>query len=226
MNTQSVAITLPSDIVYVSGTVNGTEYVWTNTEDNVWEAVVEKSHDETYVVVLEIINTLGTTTSEMFTLYYGVLNLITDRTSNDLEHWKALRDKGWLGMSEEERAEWLSPMKGCYNSSDMNRVESAVKYISELFISAGHSFAPEVKTSWQAKDRPTAEDMKRYFENVEKLRSLIPVYSTTPVAPTIKNKLDWQTANALEQILKDVHELIVKIIESCYYTGEVYAGEV
>ena len=204
MNTHSVAVNLPSNVTYVSGTVNGVEYVWTNTKDDVWEATVEKSQDGTYVVTLEIINTLGVTTNEKFTLFYGVVNLITDRTSEDVERWKTLLNKGWSRMSDEERAEWLTPMKGSYNSTDMNRVESAVEYIAELFVMAGYSFVPKVKTTWQAKDRPTIDDMKRYFDNVAKLRSLTDVYSTTPAAPTMKNNMDWQTANDLEQILSDI----------------------
>lgn len=227
MSTQNVTITLPTDVVYVSGSVNGVEYTWTNTTGNTWEAVVERSQDETYVVVLEIIDARGTTTSEKFTLYYSVLNLITDRTRADVERWKALRNKCWLETTDNEKSEWLTPMKGCYNSNDLNRVESAVQYISELFVSNGYYyFVPKVKTSWSAKDRPTVEDMERYFANVEKLRSTLPLYSTTPSAPTIKNKMDWQVANDLEQILLDVHEVITKLIESWYYSGDLYVGEV
>ena len=43
---QSVTVTLPSDVIYVSGTVNGIEYTWTNTEGYRWEAVVARTENE------------------------------------------------------------------------------------------------------------------------------------------------------------------------------------
>ena len=55
------------------------------------------------------------------------MNLITDRTAADVVRWKTLHDKGWEAMSAEEQSEWLGGMKGSYNYTDMNRVESAVK---------------------------------------------------------------------------------------------------
>ena len=71
--------------------------------------------------------------------------LITDRTKADVERWKTLRDKGWNGMTEAERNEWLgvivpkpSASKGMYTHRDMNRVESAVKQISERMRELGY----------------------------------------------------------------------------------------
>ena len=69
MDEQTVAVTLPTDVIYVSGTVNGTEYTWTNVDADRWEAVVARTESEIYVVALTLINDLGTTTNTNFTLY-------------------------------------------------------------------------------------------------------------------------------------------------------------
>ena len=53
-------------------------------------------------------------------------HLITDRTTQDVERVKALQAKAWQDMTEEEKVEWLSPLKGSYNYTDLNRVEEAV----------------------------------------------------------------------------------------------------
>ena len=44
-----------------------------------------------------------------------------------------MRDKGWAEMTAAERAEWVAGMKGAYNASDLNRVASAMAYLSQRF---------------------------------------------------------------------------------------------
>ena len=226
MSTQNVSVLLPSDVAYVSGTVNGVEYTWTNIEGNRWEAVVERTESEIYVVVLTIINTLGTTTVENFTLYYGTLSLITDRTAQDVERWRYLHTKGWEAMSEAERDEWQTSLKGAYNYTDMNRVESAVQFIADRFLDLGYYVAPEVKLVWSVSDHPTKVDMERYFANIALLRSILTVLPTTPKAPTTEKKLDYQVANDIEQILTDVDRLISSVKQGWYYAGDVFTGEI
>ncbi len=226
MDEQNVAVTLPTDVIYVSGTVNGVEYTWTNTEANRWEAVVPRTENEVYVVVLTLINDLGTATNANFTLYYGTLNLITDRTERDVERWRLLHSKGWASMTEDEKVEWQTALKGAYNYVDLNRVESAVEYIANELTEAGYFVAPEVKTVWTVKDHPTKADMERYFANVGLLRSILPMYPTTPKTPTTKKKLDYLVANDIEQILSDVDRRINGIKQGWYYAGDVFTGEV
>ena len=226
MDTQTVAVALPNDVIYVSGTVNGTEYTWTNTEGNRCEAVVARTENEIYVVVLELINALGTTTNASFTLYYGTLNLITDRTEQDVERWRLLHSKGYQAMTEEETAEWRTALKGAYNYVDMNRVETAVDFLASRLEELGYFVDPEVKTVWTVSDHPTKADMDRYYGNVALLRSILPMYSTTPQPPTTRKKMDYLVANDVEQILSDVDRRIQGIKQSWYYAGDVFAGEI
>ena len=224
--TQLISAALPADVIYCTGTVNGVSYVWTNTSDNTWETTVERAEDDTYVVELTMVNGMGSTTTRNFTLYYGLLNLITDRTEEDRLYWKKLRDKGWAAMTDEERETWHSPMKGSYNYTDMNRVESAVQYIARKMSDMGYRVAPVVKTVWSVSDKPTRADMDRYFANVAKLRSMITVYTTTPKPTTTNKKFDYRAANDLEKILADLNELLMNIGLSWFYSGEIFAGEV
>jgi len=226
MDTQNVAVTLPSDVVYVSGTVNGIEYTWTNTDADRWEAVVERTESEIYVVALTLTNGLGTTTNANFTLYCGILSLITDRTERDVERWRLLHNKGFDALTEEEKAEWKAGMKGAYNYTDLNRVESAVVFIANRLSESGYYVAPVVKPSWSVKDHPTKEDMDRYMGNIALLRSILPLYPMTPKAPTTKKKMDYLVANDIEKILSDVDRQISAINQSWYYAGDVFTGEV
>lgn len=66
--------------------------------------------------------------------------LITDRTQSDVTHWQELHDKGWAGMTDEEKAEWnTASMKGAYNYTDLNRVTEAMDYLNDLFAEYGYS---------------------------------------------------------------------------------------
>ena len=226
MDEQNVAVNLPGDVIYVHGTVNGVEYTWTNTDVNRWEAIVPRTENEIYVVALEITNTLGTVTTANFTLYYGTLNLITDRTERDVERWRLLHSKGWSAMTQEERDQWQTALKGAYNYVDMNRVESAVEFIKNRLAEAGYYVYPSVKTIWTVNDHPTKADMDRYFGNIALLRAVLPMYSTTPQTPSTKKKLDYLVANDIEQILSDVDRRLTAINQSWYYAGDVFSGEI
>ena len=153
--------------------------------------------------------------------------MITDRTMQDVARWKQLHDKGWLRMSPAERSEWLGEMKGRYSYTDMNRVESAVESLVARFIQDGYLTSPlTTKTDWNRWSVPTRSDMIRYLGNIETLRSLVPVYPTTPAVPKITQRLDYKLANDIEQILVDLDEILTKIPQSWYYAGEIYTGEV
>ena len=75
---------LPAAIVYVSGSVNGKDYVWT-LDGEAWKATVDRASDEKYAVSMTAINAAGTSASYQFTLNYGMLSLITDRTQADVD---------------------------------------------------------------------------------------------------------------------------------------------
>ena len=65
---------------------------------------------------------------------------VTDRTSADVERWRALRNKGWANMTDDERQEWMGVIvptpaasKGMYTYRDLNRVETAVEKTESSF---------------------------------------------------------------------------------------------
>ena len=204
MSTQVLSVSLPSEIIYVSGTVNGTAYTWTLIE-GAWTATVERAADDTYAVALTAVTASGVSTNYTLTLYYGLLSLITDRTRADVEN---------------------QTDKGFYNASDLNRVGAAVQYIAERFASQGYAVTVNPKTDWLASDIPTASELETYRQNIATLRGLIAVMKSTPETPETMRFLDYIKANDIERILLDLDALIDKLIKSWYFSGELYAGEV
>lgn len=226
MTTRAIEVSLPESTLSVSGTVNGVSVVWTNVSGNTWQAVADRDPSDVYAVELIVTEENGLVSKLSTVIFYGALNLITDRTAQDVARWKNLRDKGWSRMSPEEQEEWSGRMKGAYSSADMNRVESAVALLSQRFTALGYPFSPEVKTDWKDTDLPTRADMDRYFGNVEGLRQLLGIFSSTPPVPSTGNHLDYIMANNLEKNLMDLDKVYSNLIQSWSQSGEIHAGEV
>lgn len=204
MSAQVLSVSLPSEIIYVSGTVNGTAYTWTLIE-GAWTATVERAANDTYAVAITAVTAAGVSTNYALTLYYGLLNLITDRTRADVEN---------------------KTNKGFYNASDLNRVGAAVQYIAERFAEQGYAVTVSPKTDWLASDIPTASELETYRQNIASLRGLIAVLKSTPETPETMRFLDYIKANDIEQILLDLDTLLTNAALAWYQSGEIYAGEV
>ena len=224
--TQTISATLPASTVYVSGTVNDVSVVWTNTGGSVWEAVADRSDDDAYHVVLNIVNAAGTSSTAEFTLYYGLLNLITDRTQTDVSYVARLAAKGWSGMTEDERSQWLTGLKGAYNATDLNRVGNAVTYVAGRLEEAGYAPDIDPKIDWTVSDIPTESQMETYLDNVRALRNAFTVPDSVPPVPADMEGLTYQEANDIERIILAIDALITNIINAYFYSNEVYSGEV
>ena len=204
MSAQVLSVSLPSEIIYVSGTVNGTAYTWTLI-DNAWTATVERAANDTYVVSLTAVTAAGVSRSYELTLYYGILSLVTDRTAEDVANKTA---------------------KGFYNASDLNRVGAAVRYVAERFAAQGYAVAVSSKTDWTEKDIPTAAELETYRQNIAALRGLSAVIKSTPETPETMRFLDYIKATDIEQMLLDLDTLLTNATLAWYQSGEIYAGEV
>jgi hypothetical protein len=64
------------------------------------------------------------------------------------------------------------------------------------------------------------------MKNRADIRAALDIFSTTPEAPTTENRLTYQMANAMEQILVDVDDLISRMVSAYFYSDDLYSGEV
>lgn len=226
MSTQVLSVSLPSSTLYVSGTVNDVAYTWTNVEGDTWQATVTRSADDTYRLVLTAIDSNGRSTELVTTLYYGLLNLITDRTAADRQRVAYLAQLGWANMTQAQRSEWLTAMKGAYNAEDLNRVNGAVSYLAQAALALLDTIAAYMEekgvapdaafllpyraedvaisgttVSWTEEDIPTQADLETYLQNVVTIRGLLEVASGTPELPASMAGLTVDGANAIEAAL-------------------------
>lgn len=161
---------------------------------------------------------------------FDYTTLIINRTIEDVERWRMLRNKGYANMTASEKVEWLSrTMRGAYNHTDLNRVGSALNDLRDRLYDAGYipyvkDFA--AKTDWNINDIPTAADLTAYLNAVSIIRGAMARYSYTPVVPANVGSLSYSEANDIEKILSDVDILINNMIAARYYCGELFTGEV
>lgn len=231
MSTQVISVSLPSEIIYVSGTVNSKAYTWTLI-DNEWQAIVDRAADEKYTVALTAVNSAGSSSSFNLLLYYGIVNLITDRTAEDVQRIDMLVNKGWENFTDSEKLEWLDNMKGAYNASDLNRVGCATTYLANrlvqlsqdmsnylaaLNIATDSFFATPYdpdnyhftgKSNWVISDIPTENQMTEYLEKIKLLRSSFDY--VTDELPANMHRLTYNEANAIEKALMLLDSVITE----------------
>ena len=202
--TQTVRVPLASTALYVSGTVNGVDKVWTREEGDWWSTTADRADDGVYRVALSIVYGDGKTASDSVTLYYGLV-LITDRTQEDVDNGTA---------------------KGSYNTSDLNRVGAAMDYLRDRFNANGYHIQINPKTTWREIDVPTQSDMTLYLADVNIIRSTLTVLPGTPEVPADMVGLTYEEANDIERILLAVDDLITNMINAYLYSNEINCGEV
>lgn len=145
----------PQDFRTVSYTINSAHLAWDAAEYaagyiltrdgvQIYEGAetrytdTEISDGNTYTYSLLAYNTAGQSEPVTITLAIPVytLDLITDRTADDVQYVKSLRAKGWREMTADERTAYLSGLKGNYGYTDINRVTEAEIYIAGEFNSS------------------------------------------------------------------------------------------
>lgn len=144
------------------------------------------------------------------------MELITDRTSWDLNLLKRMQARGWDKLNLKEKQMFLAGMKGAYNYTDFNRVERAVAELS-----ARMDVQLETKTDWKLTDVPTYADQERYLGNISTLLRKSGSLTNTPEVPRTLSGLTYKQANDIEQILLDIEA----VMNTQFVCGTVYCGE-
>lgn len=139
--------------------------------------------------------------------------MITDRTQEDVTYAQTHKDS-------------QVDLKGAYNNSDLNRVESKVKELDELLKKYNYiTSIATVKLDWSKTDFFTPSDRIRYLDNIKRIRQVYVAKNTTPQLPTTMSKLTYSQANDIEQILVDIEDLIYGMEQYLVYSGVANSGQ-
>jgi hypothetical protein len=138
--------------------------------------------------------------------------LIYNRTSADVAYARAHPDNP-------------TPLKGCYNAADLNRVGEWCLTLRDLLATQGYYVTVNAKTDWTMDDWPTETAMETYIGNVQALRAGYTVLPTTPALPASMNNLSFTGANSIEKNIADMLTLLDYMIQQLRPAGTFYAGE-
>ena len=113
--------------------------------------------------------------------------LIFDRTQQDIAN---LTNKAYID----------------YN--DLNRIESAVKWVSHILNRYGYRNTTNNKLNWKPEDHRTDAEMERLRQNLIAIREAYYTLESTPLTPSAITYTSIYQANAIEQIIYDIGTLI------------------
>lgn len=139
------------------------------------------------------------------------MNLIFDRTAEDVR------------TAREQRGKVLTPFKGCYNATDMNRVEAAVKAIAAELNSAGYAVTVNPVT-YAESDIIRRSDFAAYLADVQAIRDAYYTLEETGALPKPEDKLGYQGANTIEKVLADIDLLLEGMLTMYRRAGTFTSG--
>lgn len=153
------------------------------------------------------------------------IELITNRTSEDIDYLLQLKEKIKTNTAtQQEIAEWNSnSLKGAYNYTDLNRVNSAMRYLKTVADEQGITlvFPHTLRTNWSRNEVPTTVQIQDYLDNIEAAYELI-ISPQISIPEAIKS---LQDANDIEKILLEAEQALKNIYECYSYASDFYCGE-
>ena len=104
-----------------------------------------------------------------------------------------------------------------YGVADFNRVEYAVEAMADAISNEGYYFFPTVNTNWTTGSTwtvtPSLENMSRYLSNVVAIRDTFPAMTDYEL-PITMEYIDYNDANNIEKILKEIYPYVVIMINN------------
>lgn len=158
-------------------------------------------------------------------------DLIYDRTQADVDEVARLTEGMKAStLTEEERKQYFSAMKGRYSYTDLNRVEAKTAEVAALLTAAGYPTNISVKTDWRRSDKLHHADIVRYLDNIATIRRILPEVMAPPAVP-ISRWLDYAAANDIERTLWAVETAldgITQYLRRCgtFASGGSYAAQI
>ena len=144
-----------------------------------------------------------------------IQDLIFDRNQNDVNRVEELTHKiladGINSLTPAEVSEYMGGMKGSYNTTDLNRVAEAEKYIADRFHEYGYltpGYA-DITRRWNPLGIPKVSDLTPYLSNLTVLKTTIPVVDGN--VPPDFQKMTYEEANDIEKLLFDLDAMLTSM---------------
>ena len=112
-------------------------------------------------------------------------------------------------------------MKGCFNVSDINRIENNIRYLSDA-LSELYYFSHLETKAWDVTDIPNQSDVDRIIQNTRTL--ILSISTEAPELPTMLLTID--DVNCIEFNLHKIKMILDEMTTSSVECGTFDCGEV
>ena len=150
--------------------------------------------------------------------------MIFDRTQNDVDTARILRDtkvKNFEALTETEIA---TLEKGTLTINTLNRIEAKQDELKNLFNDMGYWNTPISTRQWAYADIFEGTQFDRILNNLEILIKSFFIYKDTPNVPD-NNYRKYQTINDVEKIIYDLDVMINDVKSRYKRCGTFRCGE-
>lgn len=113
-------------------------------------------------------------------------------------------------------------LKGQWNASDLNRVETWCRYLADELADYGYTITITTKTNWVQSDKRRAVEMERIRSNIRKI--MTGYHYLTNIEPNAEF-WNYTKANNWEKILSEINTLMVGMSDYFIYAGVSNAGQ-
>lgn len=145
---------------------------------------------------------------------------IFDRTEEDVAFAQEQIQK-WIDVKLSGNPVETYELKGCFNLTDINRIEGDIQYISDRLDELYYPPGTSCKT-WERSGLPTAKDVERILSNV---RLIIAAYHQRVGVPDVPDSMsNVSDINDLEENLYAIKQLLDSMVERFQKSGMLKSG--
>jgi len=147
---------------------------------------------------------------------------VVDRTLNDVQDALAQIEM-WRVQVVNGQTPTVTELKGCLNATDLNRIESNTRYISEYLRAYGFQTNVTTKVEWTDESLPNTTDVKRIIDNIKEIRDKYYEPAGMPSLP--QTMVSFSDINAIEQSLLSFREMLLGMIGAFRRSGSFRCGQ-
>ena len=137
----------------------------------------------------------------------------TSITDEDVERVKEYDLIGYQNLTEEQKQEWNSGMKGALNCSDINRIENNIGYLAERTL-----ISLNIKTNWNYDNIFDLNNANRILINIQQLCRRFKFTRQPNIPGTPLN--DYRKINYIEELLHRMYAAVGGIILPNFITSD------
>ena len=138
---------------------------------------------------------------------------VFDRTQGDVDYAKSQLSNGINNVE----------YKGCFNVTDINRIENNTRYLADMLLSLYYFNTITTTSSWARNSLLYQQHIDRIISNVSKVWS---AWHKPANAPTLPNTLlDYEQVNNVEKNLYLLKEMLDNMVASFRECGTFSCGE-